>query len=109
MLHDSHGHVDLEVAADIRVKEESEDISASTSAPAPNVYFVEKGEWWTASEAAGPHVSQRLVLPRGSDGRVLSKILEVVCVEVKADDVEVVEASTDALPMEELDFLAFDA
>ena len=73
------------------------------------MYFVEKGDWWTAWEATGLHVSRRLVLPRGYNKRVMSKIFEVIGAEVKVEDVEVAEASTDALPKEELDFLAFDA
>ena len=82
MPRDSLGRLDPEVVADILVKK-SEDPSTSASAPASEVCFMEKDDWWIAWEATDPSVSHRFVLPWGPNGRVSSEILEFVMAEVK--------------------------
>ena len=84
MPRDSEGCIDLQVAADVLVKVEPEDPLVS----APDVYFVARDDWYaarTAREVAGSRFLQRFVLPRGSDGRVPSEILESILGEVKVE------------------------
>lgn len=100
------GHLDPEVATDVLIKEELEDPTASIPAPASEVCFIEKDDWWIAWEIAGPHDSRRFILSRGPNKKVPLEILEFVMAKVKAEDMQAAEASQKE--REELDFSAFD-
>ena len=88
--HDSQGHADPDVTVDVLIKEEPKN---TATFPSPSeAIFIEKDDWWRAWEAAGPHISRCLTLPRGPDVRVQPKILEDIMGEIKAEDVEAVGA-----------------
>ena len=64
--------------------------------PALDVYFVARDDWCaarTAREVAGSCFLQRFVLPRGSDEKVHSEILESILDEVKVEEVQAPSSS----------------
>ena len=73
-----------------------------------DVCFTTRDDWCAAREIVGSRFLRRFVLPRGSDGRVPSEILESTLGEVKVEEAQAAEASL-AGQGEELDFSAFDS